>query len=64
MVSHKKYPVDSLNIGDSFFVPFNDLNENNRGKSIRSVVTRYSKNTGRKFKVSIVEDGVRVWRIK
>ncbi len=64
VLSRRKYPVDNLNVGDSFYVPFSDLPQHKNGsRSIRSAAHRYSKETGRKFRVSIVENGVRVWRV-
>jgi len=64
VASRRKYPVDSLNIGDSFCVPFTDLPQHkNRSATIRSVVRRYSKETGKKFRVATEENGVRVWRV-
>jgi hypothetical protein len=63
LVSRKKYSFEEMNIGDSFLVPSSDLPEKSKGQSIRSVALRYSKKTGKKFKVSKVEGGIRVWRI-
>jgi len=64
ITSRRKYPVDGLNVGDSFFVPFSDLPQHkNRSATIRSVVRRHSKETGKKFRVATEETGVRVWRV-
>jgi hypothetical protein len=62
---NRKYPLDKLQIGDSFFVPAEEVN------SIDSVVQsalRYGRRHGVKFTTRKVtekgKDGVRVWRIE
>jgi len=56
-----KYPYQSMEVGDSFFVPSDE-----KGTPIarmRSSSAAYSKRTGNvKFVVRIVDGGVRVWR--
>ena len=54
-----KYPLDRLQVGNSFFVPMNDLK---RAKNLRSTFSVRAKKKG----ISIVsiadETGIRVWR--
>lgn len=54
-----KYPLDRLQVGNSFFVPMSDIN---KAKNLRSTFSARAKKKG----ISIVsiadETGVRVWR--
>jgi hypothetical protein len=53
-----KYPWERLDVGDSFFVP---------GKTLRSLATQTSyagKRFGRRFRIRLVDGGVRIWRIE
>jgi hypothetical protein len=60
-----KYPLRSLQIGDSFFIPKG--NEKGTRNSISSLMDACSKRHGLKFVTrTVVEDnvkGLRVWRV-
>jgi hypothetical protein len=57
--SRTKYPLDRLAVGNSFFVPLNDLK---RAKNLRATFSTRAKKKGISI-VSIADDtGVRVWR--
>ena len=54
------YPMAIMDIGDSFLV--DDL----KGKlqSLRSAVSRYGVKNNKSFAVRVVDNGIRVWRVK
>lgn len=54
-----KYPFREMEIGDSFLIPRNEMNENTR-------MNIYGLAAKKNIKVStrISEEGLRVWRIK
>lgn len=52
-----KYPWADMEVGDSFLVTH--VNQ----KAMATTAGYHSRKTGRKFKASKVENGVRVWRI-
>ncbi len=56
-----KYPLDQLEVGDSFFIPEVDKE---RHKNIRIYVSGWARRskTGMKFTTRAVDDGIRVWR--
>jgi hypothetical protein len=58
------YPFDKMEIGDSFFVESNNVNQtrNSLGACCYNYVKR--NDPEKKFMVRKVEGGVRVWRIK
>ena len=63
----KLYPFDDLKVGQSFFVQFSGSNYaclNSCRASVKSIVSRNSRSSGKKFETRSVEDGVRVWRTK
>jgi len=58
-IGRTKYPLDRLQVGNSFFVPLNDLK---RAKNLRATFSSRAKKKGISV-VSIADDtGVRVWR--
>lgn len=60
------YPFKDMNVGDSFFVPFNGKKMDSVRTSLHTTARLWAlgHNNGRKFSTSIVEekDGVRIWR--
>lgn len=60
-----RYPFPEMEIGDSFFVPHNQIQTNNQ---VRASASLQGKNLGFKFRTrTVTEDGIvgiRVWRIK
>ena len=61
--TRKKYPVSDLEIGDSFFVPMQDL-PSESSTSVKAVVKRFARQSKRKFKTRKTEEGIRVWRVE
>jgi len=60
----RRYPLREMEIGDSFFVPDEDMP---RGKNvIHSAISVYAARSkdGWKFKSRSVDGGVRVWRVE
>ncbi len=72
----KRYPLDRMEIGDSFFIPKNDLlseggSWNAAAAAVRTVVKNYCRrNPGKAFRTKTIADpdrnvnGLRVWRIE
>lgn len=65
------YPLAEMEIGDSFFVPFNENEDISNKKLANSILgcARRSRHNGKKFvirtqKNSLGVNGVRCWRIK
>lgn len=56
-----KYPVALLNAGESFLVPNGSFKQ---ASSVVSSLYAAAKRVGIKVSVRIMEDGVRVWRVK
>lgn len=59
----RKYPLNEMGVGDSFFVPTKDRSV---GKRLSSSCVSFSRTRfpKRKFSVRLVKDGYRVWRVK
>jgi hypothetical protein len=57
------YPFSTMEVGDSFFVPFGDRKVKNLQNSLRTNAAQYQP---KKFSIHTLEDakGVRCWRIK
>lgn len=55
--------MPKMNIGDSFFLLFEGDNKEEFSGRIRSRVYAWSKRSGQRFTVRIVDGGIRVWRI-
>lgn len=55
-----KYPFKEMEVGDSFFAPVLNPNQDN---AIRTRTYGYGTQSGKKFSVRKVEGGVRVWRV-
>lgn len=55
-----KYPLASMEIGDSFVVP---LKYPGQRTVVNSVVSSFGKNHGRKFATRRIDNSVRVWRV-
>ena len=56
-----KYPFWLMKVGDSFFVP---TTERIHIQRIAASMSMESKRHGGKYTLRVIEDGVRVWRIK
>lgn len=54
----RKYPLDKLEIGDSFFVPFNVSNP----AAVKAAVSHEGKRKSKSFVTRMEGDGIRVWR--
>jgi hypothetical protein len=61
-----KYPFNKLNIGDSFFIPFNKDSKLNLGNSLRISAILWAKRNNPKirFTTRSSNGGIRIWRIK
>ena len=57
----RKYPFAQMDVGDSFLVPLDGVDRIRVQNSVCSTARGVS---GRKFCTSMVEGGVRVWRIE
>ena len=57
-----QFPLDHMEVGDSFLITGDEDFVTRKGKTVRSSVAYYSRRTGRKFLTRKVTDGVRVWR--
>jgi hypothetical protein len=57
------YPFTSMDVGDSFFVPYLGGRPDVL-KSLRSLAPYYRNKQGVRFTVRKVDGGVRVWRIE
>lgn len=55
-----KYPLASMEVGDSFVVP---LKYPKQRSPVHSVASIFGKKHGRKFTTRRIDNGVRVWRI-
>ena len=64
LMKKKKYPFKDMGIGDSFLIKCETPDRDKTKKRLVSSAHQfYNKNKGFKFKISRVEDGVRVWRV-
>lgn len=57
-----KYPFASMDVGDSFFVPFGEDVPAVVMNRLRSAAGQRSVDGGKKFVVRRMDGGVRVWR--
>ena len=55
-----KYPLCEMEVGDSFFVPFEDRSANSVQASVNSCALRYKPN---KFITRRVVGGIQCWRV-
>jgi hypothetical protein len=55
-----KFPVQEMEVGDSFFCSFDVSSAN----SVMACLSKYGKDTGKKFTTRKVEGGTRAWRIE
>jgi hypothetical protein len=55
----KKYPLDLMEINDSFFVP----NKDTSASALGGYLSMYFKRNNKKFITRKVDGGFRVWRI-
>jgi hypothetical protein len=53
-----------MEVGDSFFVAYGDMDVKSFLQTSRSLISRYGKMYGRKYATRRLEDGFRVWRIE
>jgi hypothetical protein len=61
-----KFPFDQMEIGDSFLVPNSEFTDSsNVRQNIYNAATAYkAKQPDFKCSVKLVDDGMRVWRVK
>lgn len=57
------YPFSSLEIGDSFFVPYDGNDPNYIRRKVFSASCQAGKRHGKKYTGRKLEHGIRVWRI-
>lgn len=60
MGRNTKYPLASMEIGDSFVVPLKYPEQRN---TLASTISIFSRKHGRKFATRRIDNSVRVWRI-
>jgi hypothetical protein len=56
--SEYPYPIDNLNVGDSFFI------EERTSTQVSHIISRGNKMLGKRFTSRTMDGGVRIWRIK
>ena len=61
-IRKEKYPLDSMDVGDSFFIQSDKKDIAKMRNSVSSATTYKAFKTEMKFCVRSVEGGVRVWR--
>lgn len=66
--SKSKYPLVEMEVGDSFLVPFQGENKSAQQSRISSYLWTISNHNkllkGRKYSMRVLDEGIRVWRIK
>lgn len=62
--AHKKYPLEEMDVTDSFFIPYKDEHQRTVQSRVSASITKYAKETNTKFTIRSLEEGIRVWRIK
>lgn len=62
----RKYPFEEMDIGDSFFVPLNNVDPIRVQSRIKTSAKRFGNENNRKFITRIIreQNGVRCWRTK
>jgi hypothetical protein len=60
----RRYPFKRMHVGDSFFVPCEPFELEDRWNSLTSCIRNATVKTGFKFATRQVEGGLRVWRIR
>lgn len=61
----RKYPFDSMEVGQSFLVKIKkDENFSEISNRVRSSVSQYKRKSGKNFSARQVADGLEVWRIE
>lgn len=55
--SSKRYPLADMKVGDSFWVPAEEVN------SARSAASQHGARNNKKFTTRAEDDGLRVWRV-
>jgi len=67
-IPRRKYPLDELEIGDSFFIPFNEEKPINVRARLSPTMARIKNATGKVFVSKKAtkdgKEGLRVWRSK
>jgi hypothetical protein len=58
-----RFPLDDMEVGDSFFVEFASGDREKFLASARSLISRFGRNYGKRYATRSQEDGFRVWRI-
>lgn len=61
-----RFPLDEMEVGDSFYIPLSDQKKESAMASIYSAANSFNRSHKAKIKVSTRSeaDGLRVWRIK
>ena len=59
-----KYPFNKLNIGDSFFAPFDEVFTPDKRYRVAAAAYAAGKVQGKMFVTRTVDNGVRVWRVE
>lgn len=62
MGRRRSYPFPDMEIGDSFFVPFEEGDLKVKA-AVQAAATHYGKRHGMKFATRSIEGGIRVWRL-
>lgn len=60
----KKYPVEDLEIGQSFLVPMQNPQDAEMQNSIRSHINKTASRASIKISTRVVPEGLRIWRTK
>lgn len=60
----RSYPFEEMEVGDSFFVGFEEGNPNNVRAAVYSSASSYGSRHNKRFATRIQGDGVRVWRTR
>jgi len=58
----RKYPFDTMGVGDSFFAPNDDCKKIDITARLYSASSIYGTKNNKKFSVRRVDGGARVWR--
>lgn len=58
------YPFSSMDVGDSFAVPFEAVEKSKIRSRVTASCTSYAKAAGVKFSTRVIGNLLRVWRVK
>ena len=59
-----RFPLAEMEVGDSFFVSYGDMDAKSFLQTSRSLISRFGKAYARKYATRRLDDGFRVWRIE